>query len=202
MKMSKQVVVINGGSAFATYKEYLSSLQEKELDFERLKQKRWRETLGEGLGGGFEVIVLEMPNRANAKYLEWKIWFEKLVPFLQDGVVLVGHSLGGIFLAKYLSENTLLKKALATFLIAAPYDEKDLKKQLGDFTLPENLDGLREQGGRIFLYHSEDDPNVPFVDFGKYRGELPNAAERVFKDRGHFIGPELAELVEDIKGLV
>ncbi|MDO8452210.1 MAG: alpha/beta hydrolase [bacterium] len=198
--MSTQVVVINGGNAFITYEEYLSSLKGKELNFERLKQKRWRETLGERLRDGFEVVALEMPNRANAKYLEWKIWFEKLIPFLKDGTVFVGHSLGGIFLAKYFSENTFPKKVRATFLVAAPYDEEGAE-YLGDFILPGSLDGLRERGGSIFLYHSEDDPLVPFGSLEKYRRMLPNGTVRIFKDKGHFMSPEFPELAEDIKKL-
>jgi len=198
--MSTQVVVINGGNAFTTYEEYLSSLKEKELDFERLKQKRWRETLGERLGDEFEVIAFEMPNRANAKYLEWKIWFEKLTPFLKDGVVFVGHSLGGIFLAKYFSENKFPKKVRATFLVAAPYDEEGAE-YLGDFILPGSLDGLRKQGGSIFLYHSEDDPLVPLGSLEKYRRILPNSTVQIFHDRGHFMGPEFPEFIEDVNKL-
>ena len=45
--------------------------------------------------------------RTNARYEEWKIWFERMIPFLNDNVILVGHSLGGIFFVKYLSENLL-----------------------------------------------------------------------------------------------
>ena len=75
-----------------------------------------------------------MPNLINAKYNEWEIIFNKLVPFLNDTIIFIGHSLGGV-LAKYLSENKFPKKILATFLICAPYDDKDADYSLVDFNL-------------------------------------------------------------------
>ncbi len=64
-----------------------------------------------------------MPNKTNAQFEEWKIWFEKFIPFLNDGVILVGHSLGGVFLAKYLSENKFPKKIGGVFLVSAVYEK-------------------------------------------------------------------------------
>ena len=199
--MKKQIVVIHGGDTFNTYEEYLSFLKNREFDLERLKKEDWKETLSEKLGEKFEVIILKMPNSANAKYLEWKIWFEKLIPFLKDEVILVGHSLGGIFLAKYLSENSFPKRIRATLLVAPPYDTEGTDYSLVDFTLSEAPGKLTEQSDEIFLYHSEDDPVVPFGSLRKYEKELSGARVRIFKDRGHFQQEKFPELVEDIKSL-
>ena len=199
--IKKQIVVIHGGNTFDTYEEYLNYLKNYKLNFDRLKAEGWKETLDEKLGEGFEMISPEMPNSANAKYSEWKIIFDKLIPFLEDTVVLVGHSLGGIFLAKYLSENKFPKKILAAYLIAAPYDDKDSEDSLGDFVLPATLEKFEKQGGRIFIYHSEDDPIVPFVDVGKYAKALPKAEKNVFKTNGHFMQKEFPELIESIQHL-
>ena len=176
-------------------------MKNKELDFERLKREGWKETLAEKLGKGFEIILPKMPNSTNARYLEWKIWFEKLIPFLEEEVVLVGHSLGGMFLTKYLSENEFPKKIRATFLVSAPYDEVDSGESLVDFVLSASLSNLQEQGGKIFIYHSEDDPVVPFADFKKYARDLPNATTQTFKDREHLGQEEFPELVEDVENL-
>lgn len=199
--MKKQIVVIGGGDIFKTYKEYISYLKNKRLDLNKLKIKRWRENLSEDLGSNFEVFVMRMPNTANAKFVEWKIMFDKLLPFLRNNVILLGHSLGGIFLAKYLSENKSPKKIKATFLVSAPFDEKDRDYSLGDFKLPKNLDKFRQQGGKIFLYHSKDDKVVPFADVGKYKNALPDAKISIFKNRGHFDQAKFPELVKDIKTL-
>lgn len=200
--MKKQVVVIHGGDPFETYDKYLSFLKNYEIDFERLKRKAWKETLADKLGSDFEVIQQKMPNNMNARYSEWKIWFEKLIPFLDTEVIFVGHSLGGVFLAKYLAENKIPKKILATLLVSAPYDDKDSGESLVDFALPDKLDNFQKQGGRIFLYHSEDDNIVPFGDLNKYRRSLPNAKVKTFRDRGHFQQEDFPELVEDIQSIL
>ncbi|MDD4830994.1 MAG: hypothetical protein PHR31_02545, partial [Candidatus Pacebacteria bacterium] len=99
--MKKQIVAIHGGETFDTYEEYLSFLKNLEIDFERIKskEKSWKKNLGKKLGNDFEVILPEMPNALNAKYIEWEIMFGKLIPFLEEEIILIGHSLGGIFLA-------------------------------------------------------------------------------------------------------
>jgi hypothetical protein len=155
--------------------------------------------LAEDLENEFEVIPFRMPCPMNAKYYEWKIMFDKLLPFLRDDVLLIGHSLGGIFLVKYLSENDFPKRIKATFLVSVPFDEEATEESLGDFNLPDNFEMFENQGGRIFFYHSEDDPCVSIQDLEKYRKSLPKANYRVFKNRGHFSGSEFNELLEDIR---
>lgn len=200
--MKKQIVVIHGGDTFNTYDEYISFLKGFVIDsLDYFKGGSWKDSLGQSLGESFEVIAPKMPNKFNAKYAEWKIWFEKLLPLLDQEVIFVGHSLGGIFLAKYLSEHTQNKIIKAVFLLAAPYDEKDTDESLADFSLPESLENFEKQVSSIYLYHSKDDPVVPFVDVEKYKKALPNAVLHVFEDRKHFNQEVFPELVEAIKNL-
>ncbi len=186
--------------SFATYEEYLDDLKNFEIDFEKVNVKGWKPNLGDALGDDYEVILPRMPNSANAKYLEWKIWFEKYFPVIKDNIILIGHSLGASFLAKYLSEEDFHKKIKATFLIAGPYG-KDDERDLVEFAPPENLESLTKQGGKIFLYHSKDDPVVLFQELKKYEDRLPTAHTRVFEGRGHFNQEELPEIVKDINSL-
>ena len=199
--MKKQVIIIHGGEAFDNYGAYLVFLRKYKLDLKRFKsgKKDWKSSLNKRLGKNFEVILLTMPNKLNAKYLEWKIIFKKFIPYFKPGVILIGHSLGGIFLARYLSENKIPKKVRATFLIAAPYNVK--KSGLADFILPKSLKKFEKQSGKIFLYQSQDDSIVPFKDFENYRKNLKNSVGRVFKNRGHFNQASLSELVRDLKSI-
>jgi uncharacterized protein len=193
--MKKQIIIIGGGNTFDSYKKYIYFLKKKEIDFKMMKSAGWKNTIEKDLGRGFEVILPRMPNPSNAKYLEWKIWFEKIIPHLEKKVVLAGHSLGGIFLAKYLSENKLPKKILAAFLIAAPYDDKDHEESLADFKLKKDLSLLRAQTEKLFIWQSIDDDVVPFADFEKYKKALPNAKYREFKNKGHFAQNNFSEIV-------
>ena len=206
IKIMKQIFLIHGGDTFETYGDYLKYLVNYPLDLEKfkklgLRKKKWEDKLGERLGEDFQIIRPEMPSKRNAKYTEWKIWFEKFIPFVNDEVILVGGSLGGIFLAKYLAENNFPKKIKAIFFLAAPFSDNLPEYRLFSFTLPKNMERIMSQSKNIFLYHSKDDNVVPFEDQEKYKKVLPSAAMKVFEDKGHFNVEEFPELVEDIKKL-
>lgn len=195
----QQVVVIHGGDVFESDDEWLRFLQEeKEPRFETMMDEDWKDTLQDDLGNEYEVIIPSMPNKQNADYDEWEIWFAKHIPHFDDEVVFVGHSLGGIFVAKYISENEYPKQIKATFLVAAPFEMSDMDYSLADFALGEDLSLLEEQGGDICLYHSRNDTVVPFADLEKYQEVLPDAHTRVFENKEHFSG-DLPEIVENIK---
>ena len=197
-KDRKQVVVIGGGDVFVSYDQWLQFLkEEKEPRFDTLMDEDWKDILQDSLGDKYAVIIPSMPNKQNAKYQEWKIWFEKHIPHFDDEIVLVGHSLGGIFLAKYLSENEYPKNIPAVFLVAAPFDTEGVDYTLGDFALPDDLSMFGDQVGSIYLYQSKDDPVVPHEDVTKYSNQLPQADKHIFADRGHFSG-ELPEIADDI----
>ena len=143
----RQVLVIHGGEVYKTYDEYLKGLRTFELDDPRVPhEKGWRSLLGEKLGPEYLVISPRMPNASNAHYVEWKIWFERHIPFLDDGLVLLGHSLGACFLTRYLSEEKFPKKIAGTFLIAGSLSEGS-DGHLIEFVPHGPLTGLAEQGG-------------------------------------------------------
>lgn len=197
--MKQQVLVIHGGDTFGTREAYLKFLKEDELNFEKLLRPGWKENLRNDLDADYEVALAQMPNKTNAVYEEWEITFNKIISFLQDGVILVGHSMGGCFIAKYLAENNLPIKIKATFLIAAPFGNNEPEYSLYSFEPPAELGAFNEQAGKIFIYQSSDDPLVPATDAEKWQAALPNAELKMFSDRGHFSQEHLPELVEAIK---
>lgn len=196
----KQVLVIHGGDAFETHEAYIENLKSAELSLERLEKKDWKSRLQETLGNDYNVILPRFPNAQNARYAEWKIWFEKIIPLLDEKVVFIGHSLGAIFLAKWLSENTYPKKIKAVFMVAAPYNTLD-ENPFVDFNIERTLNGLPDQTENLFIYHSKDDMVVPFSAFERYSKELPKANTRAFDNYRHFNGGEFKEIVEDIRSL-
>jgi predicted alpha/beta hydrolase family esterase len=54
------------------------------------------------------------------------------------------------------------------------------------------------QTKNIYLYHSKDDPVVPFSALEKFARALPLAYTRIFEDRKHINQSEFPELAEDI----
>jgi len=198
--MKKQVLVVHGGNAFEKQEEYLAYLQNKPVSLEKLQFKDWKRNLADSLGSDYEVFAPTMPNGQNARYAEWKIWFDKILPLMNYGVILVGHSLGAIFLVKYLSESGVDKRIAATFLVAAPYNTEN-QHPLVDFVINQDFLLFMRQAGAVYFYQSRDDKVVPFDNMTSYQVSLPQATFRVFDDRGHFNQVEFPELVADIRAI-
>lgn len=193
----KQVIVIHGEDSFLRHRDFirfLKTIQVTKQDF--LPRTGWKNTLPEVLGRGYQVLLPQMPNKFNAKYLEWKIWFEKMRPFTRPNVILVGHSQGGLFLLKYLSENKFPKKIRALFLVAPPHDQS---KGIGDFRLKKTLSLVQQQCSTITFFYSTDDPVVPISEMKRFQKELPKAEFITYQNRGHFTLAEFPELVRLIE---
>lgn len=197
----KQVIVIHGGTVFENYDDYFNSLSTKSVKTDRLTYKPlWKELLQENLGSEYQVLLPSMPNKTNARYSEWAAWFKNLTQVFEDDCVLVGHSLGGIFLAKYLSENTVPVRIKGTVLIAAPFNDESTE-DLGDFKLTEISELLIQQAGRVTLFFGHDDPVIAPVEIDQYKKYLPNATFNVVSAPDHFMRVELPELINTIKEL-
>jgi predicted alpha/beta hydrolase family esterase len=203
--MKQQVVFIHGGTAFSRYDDFLSYLKTREIhDLPWVEPlKKWSGTLREDLGEAFEVFMPAMPNSQNAKYEEWKIWFERYFEYLRDGLVLVGWSQGGYFLAKYLTENQPPFSIKALILMAAPFENADFGgEDGGDFAFDTSRVGeLAKKVSKIYLFHSKDDFLVPYDHALKYKNALPEADLVECEDRNHFLIEKFPELIEKIRTL-
>lgn len=192
--MTKQLLFIHGGTSYSTYDAYRRDLIETAIEYERLKQTaKWRDWLPSALPDT-DVLLPDFPNKQNAQYDEWKIVFEKILPFLKDEVALVGYSLGAMFLAKYLHENPLTAPVDTLVLIAPAYDD-ETNEDLGSFKI-KSATGLEQSARQIHLFHSQDDPVSPFSELAKFQQDIPSAIPHIFTDRSHFFQPTFPELVE------
>jgi len=200
MKNKTQIFIVHGGMTFRNKKDYLHFLRTRKISIE--ERAHWNgDFLKKNLGRGFETIKPHMPFWENAKYSEWKIHFERHFPHLNNNIILIGESLGGTFLAKYLSENKFPKKIISTYLVCPPFDNslpgEDL---LGGFKLKSNLSLLEKNSKNLYLMFSEDDDIVPIIHAEKFRSKLKNANIIIFKNKnGHFKIPEFPEIVRMIK---
>lgn len=197
MKPQKiQIVIIHGGMTFKSRKDYLHFLKTRSISLE--DKKKWSgEYLAQTLGKNFQIIRPRMPQADNAKYQEWKIHFERYFPHLRNNLILIGTSLGGIFLAKFLSENKFPRKILSVYLVCPPFDntlpEEDL---VGGFKLKSDLSLIEKNCKHLNLLFSKDDPMVPLSQARKYQQKLRTTRFIIFKSKnGHFQVAEFPEIV-------
>ena len=188
----RQIVIIHGGSSFNNHDRYLKNLQNSSIDYERLLySQKWREWIAQEVTDA-DVLLPNFPNAQNASYDEWKIYFEKLLELLGSDVQLVGYSLGAMFLVKYLNENILEKSVRKLILVAPCYDDES-NEDLGSFRI-KSAAGLERSAEEIHLFHSQDDPVVPFAELDKFKKDIPSAIVHTFDDRNHFFQPTFPEL--------
>lgn len=145
------------------------------------------------------AVSIEPPFPFRPRYGEWKKEFERFD--ITPETILVGHSCGGGFLIRYLSEN---KDVVAgKVVLIAPwtnpldYAESDTA-DFFDFDIDKDFP-KRTAGLTVFM-SSDDDPSViRTVDILKI--SVPGFELKKFIDKGHFtlrsLGtPEFPELLE------
>jgi len=200
MKNKTQVFLINGGMTFKSKKDYLHYLKTREISIE--EKIRWNGNyLKNNLGNNFIMIKPRMPLQDYAKYSDWKIHFERYFPYLKDNLILIGTSLGGIFVAKYLSENKFPRKILSTYLICPPFDNTVKGEDLvGGFKLKSDLSMIEKNCKKITLMFSKDDRLIPLSHAKKYKKKLKDAKIIIYKSKnGHFQITKFPEIIKMIK---
>lgn len=155
-------------------------------------------SLQNALDSAYEVRYPKMPNEDNVEYADWKAQIESELATLEDEVILVGHSVGGSVLLKYLSEERIEKSVAGLFVLAAPYWGADEFWKWDEVRLPQDAAAKLASIPRIYLYHSRDDETVPFAHLALYAAKLPQATIREVDGRGHQFEPDLADVAEDI----
>jgi len=134
--------------------------------------------------------TLEMSKSYNPTYSEHERILNQME--ISDETTLVGHSCGGGFLLKYLSEyKDIQPKKL--ILVAPWLDPEGYLKELNpesdyfDFT----LDSTLTQRMDIHCMYSIDDDVITTESIGRIQRELPQITMHVFTDKGHFTEPAL-----------
>ncbi|MEW9674116.1 alpha/beta hydrolase [Ammoniphilus sp. 3BR4] len=72
--------------------------------------------LQDGLGADYDLLYPIMPDSENPEYEPWKVHLKKELAAVHSEVILIGHSLGGAVLLKYLSEGTYQTSIAALFV--------------------------------------------------------------------------------------
>ena len=151
------------------------------------------------LGSAYEVVAPVMPLPDKPAYGRWKLALEKHLTAMAPKI-LIGHSLGGSILLKYLSEETYSDQAITLLILAAPFWGED-DWQLEEFVLREHFSQFLPEKLAIYFYQSRDDEVVPISHINAYAKAISKAKVRILNTGGHGFENGLPELVKDITAL-
>lgn len=182
--MSRQLLFVQGGGA-GTHDEWDNKLVE---------------SLGRELGPSFEIRYPRMPNEDGPSYGAWKETLEKEFATLDDGAILVGHSIGATILINALSERPPKRQFGAIVLIAAPFvGEGGWPSE--DVQLPPDLGARLPRRVPVYIYHGLEDETAPPSHAELYARAMPRAHLCRLPDRDHQLNNDLKEIAATIKSL-
>jgi predicted alpha/beta hydrolase family esterase len=182
--MKKQVLFVQGGGA-GTHDEW----DQKLVD-----------SLSQKLGPSYEVRYPRMPNEGDPSYAAWKAALTREIAALDDGAIIVGHSIGGTILINAIAETPPNQKFDGIFLIAAPFigvggwPSKEIKSTT-------NLGARLPQMTPIHLYHGSEDDIAPFAHVNLYEKAIPGATVHRLQGRNHQLNGNLAEVAAGVRAL-
>jgi predicted alpha/beta hydrolase family esterase len=149
------------------------------------------------LGNEFEILFPKIEKPNSPTYGKFKRMFASVFNEITEPVILIGHSLGASTLLKYLSEEKPRILITGLFLVATPHWGSDMK----EFQLKQNFQASLKDIPSIFLYHSKNDPEVPFSHLQFYKTAFNTATVRELPAKEHTFSKGLSQLVSDIKYL-
>jgi len=153
------------------------------------------------LGEGFEVRYPRMPDEDDPSFAKWAPAIRREIAALDEGAVVVAHSIGGAILMGALAERKPERELAAIILVSAPFvgeggwpgDEYELPRDLGDM-LP--------RGVAVHVFHGLDDDTAPPAHADLYARAIPQAEVHKLPGRDHQLGNDLGEVAEVVRGLV
>ena len=183
--MTRQLLFVQGGGGRGVHDEWDSKLVE---------------SLAQELGPDYEIRYPRMPDEDNPKYAPWKAALQRELDKLDDGAVLVGHSIGATILVHSLAEEPSAPSPAGIFLVSMPFIGKDgwpseeikPKPQLGA-RLPAQ--------SPVYLYQGGADEIVPAKHADLNAKAIPQAVVRKLQGRDHQLNNDMSEIAADIRQL-
>jgi predicted alpha/beta hydrolase family esterase len=158
------------------------------------------ESLRSELGPNYDIRYPRMPNEDDPRYVTWKAALEKELAVLNDGAIIVGHSIGGTILINALAEHSPERELGAIVLVATPFvgeggwQSEGWKPQRG---LGEKL----PRGVPVFLFHGLADDTAPPTHAELFSQAIPQAHLCLLPGRDHQLNNDLSEVAAVIRSL-
>ncbi|MDO8638721.1 MAG: alpha/beta fold hydrolase [Candidatus Daviesbacteria bacterium] len=110
---------------------------------------------------GYQVFVPRFPHPKNHTLADWLNVLKSYKKYINEETILVGHSLGGLFLLRVLER--LEKPVSAAFFVSAPVGIKpilyyDSDEKFSGFEF--NWENIRKKAKHFSVYHADNDPYV------------------------------------------
>lgn len=149
------------------------------------------------LGSSYRVAFPSMPTAEDSAFEDWTNVIRTELGKLAGPVVLVGHSVGGSVLLKYLAQQQV-PDVSSVHVLAAPFWGADDFWSWEDAELPADAASRLAYVPRLLLYHCQNDEVVPFAHLESLSQLLPQAIVKVVAGRGHQFGNDLAEVAAEV----
>lgn len=155
---------------------------------------------------GCKVYVPQFPTPEGQSLRSWLEVLKDYKQYINEQSILIGHSLGGLFLLRVLER--LKHSVRATFFVGASIGVKPIRfyeadKKFSGFSF--DWDKIKENAGVAAVYHSDNDPYVSIGNGEKLAKKLGIELTLVPK-AGHFNTAagyiSFSDLLENIKQFV
>jgi predicted alpha/beta hydrolase family esterase len=147
------------------------------------------------LGDECEIRYPRMPDEDDPSYATWGTAVRAEIAGLDDGAVVVGHSVGGTILVHALAEQPPQRDLGSIVLISAPF--VGVGGWPGEeFELPADLGARLPQGVRVHVFHGLDDETAPPSHAELHVRAIPQAQLHLLPERDHQLNDDLSDVAK------
>ena len=155
------------------------------------------DSLSRQLGDNFEVRYPRMPDEDDPSRLRWTPSIRRELAALEDGAVVVGHSVGAAILINELAEQPPQQRLGAIVLIAAPFVGEGGWPG-DDFEFRSHLGARLPQGVPVHVFHGLKDETAPPEHADLYARVIPHAQLHRLPGRDHQLNDDLSDVAAAI----
>ena len=134
---------------------------------------------------GHKVFVPKFPTPEGQSLKSWLNILIDYKKYINNESILIGHSLGGLFLLRVLER--LNQPIYAAFFVAAPVGVKPIRYYDSDFRFSGfnfNWKKIRSNAHNFFVFHSDNDPYI-CLDNGKKLAKKIGIKLKFIPQAGH-----------------
>jgi pimeloyl-ACP methyl ester carboxylesterase len=152
------------------------------------------------LGDAYDIRFPRMPAEDDPSYAAWGPAISEATATLENGAIVVGHSIGGTLLIQTLAEQPPDVSLAAIVLIAAPF--VGVGGWPGEeFELSSDLGALLPVGAAVHIFHGLEDDVVPPAHANLYARAIPPGRLHLLPGRDHQLSNDLGDVATLIRTL-